>query len=173
MHQVQIMDDPDSWTLGHGLGLQLVRRGDRVFFGHGGAMPGFLAMLLGRREEKIGAALVTNASTPGRAVEEITGELAEKALELFPAETEAWRTEAEPPSEISELLGIWWTEGVPFVFLWEDGKLRARPTERATSCASSRCSCRKDRTASASPRVASAGSSSASSATLTGASRSS
>jgi len=129
MHQVQIMDDPESWTLGHGLGLQLVRRGERVFFGHGGAMPGFLAMLLGSRRENIGAALVTNASTPGRAVEEITGELAEKALELFPAETEAWRAEAEPPSEISELLGIWWTEGVPFVFLWEDGKLRARPTE--------------------------------------------
>jgi CubicO group peptidase (beta-lactamase class C family) len=129
MHQVQIMDDPDTWTLGHGLGLQLVRRGERVFFGHGGAMPGFLAMLLGRREEGIGAALVTNASTPARAVEEITGELAEKALELFPTETKRWRAETEPPPEVGELLGIWWTEGVPFVFWWEDGKLRARPTE--------------------------------------------
>ena len=64
MHQVQIMDDPEDWTLGHGLGLQLVRRGERVFFGHGGAMPGFLAMLLGRRREGVGAALATNASTP-------------------------------------------------------------------------------------------------------------
>ena len=129
MHQVQIMDDPEDWTLGHGLGLQLVRSGDRVFFGHGGAMPGFLAMLLGRRREGIGAALATNASTPSAAVEEITLELAEKALELFPAEQEHWQPEAEPPPEVAELLGIWWTEGTPFVFWWEDGRLRARPTE--------------------------------------------
>jgi len=129
MHQVQIMDDPEAWTLGHGLGLQLARRGELVFFGHGGAMPGFLAMLLGRRAEAIGAALVTNASTPAAAVEEITADLAEKALELYGAEQDAWRPEAEPPPEVAELLGIWWTEGVPFVFWWERGRLRARPTE--------------------------------------------
>jgi CubicO group peptidase (beta-lactamase class C family) len=129
MHQVQIMDDPEAWTLGHGLGLQLVRRGERVFFGHGGAMPGFLAMLLGRRSEGIGAAMVTNASTPAAAVEEITADLAEKALELYGAEQDAWRPEAEPPPEVAELLGIWWTEGVPFMFWWEGGRLRARPTE--------------------------------------------
>ena len=129
MHQVQIMDDPDSWTLAHGLGLQLVRRGELVLFGHGGAMPGFLAMLLGRRRDGIGAALVTNASTPAAAVEEITAELLEKALELYAAEQELWRPEAEPPQEIAELLGIWWTEGTQFVFWWEGGKLRARPTD--------------------------------------------
>ena len=129
MHQVQIMDDPEDWTLGHGLGLQLVRSGERVFFGHGGAMPGFLAMLLGRRREGVGAALATNASTPSAAVEEITLELAEKALELFPAEQEPWRPEGVPPPEVEELLGTWWTEGTPFVFWWEDGRLRARPAE--------------------------------------------
>jgi CubicO group peptidase (beta-lactamase class C family) len=129
MHQVQIMDDPEDWTLGHGLGLQLVRSGDRVFFGHGGAMPGFLAMLLGRRREGVGAALATNASTPSTAVEQITLELAVKALELFPAEQEPWQPEAEPPPEVAELLGVWWTEGTPFVFWWEHGRLRARPAE--------------------------------------------
>jgi CubicO group peptidase (beta-lactamase class C family) len=129
MHQVQIMDDPEDWTLAHGLGLQLVRSGDRVFFGHGGAMPGFLAMLLGRRREGIGAALATNASTPSAAVEEITLELVERALELFPGEQERWQPEAEPPAEIAELLGVWWTEGTAFVFWWEAGRLRARPAE--------------------------------------------
>jgi CubicO group peptidase (beta-lactamase class C family) len=129
MHQVQIMDDPEAWTLGHGLGLQLFRRGERVFFGHGGAMPGFLAMLLAWRREGVGAALLTNASTPATAVEEITIELVEKALELFPAEQEPWRPEEEPPPDVAELLGVWWTEGVPFVFWWEEGKLRARPTD--------------------------------------------
>jgi CubicO group peptidase (beta-lactamase class C family) len=129
MHQVQIMDDPDAWTLGHGLGLQLVRRGELVLFGHGGAMPGFLAMLLGRRKEGIGAALATNASTPAAAVEEITGELVEQAIELYPAEREPWRPESEPAKEVAELLGTWWTEGTQFVFWWEGGKLRARPTD--------------------------------------------
>jgi CubicO group peptidase (beta-lactamase class C family) len=129
MHQVQIMDDPETWTLGHGLGLQLARRGERVFFGHGGAMPGFLAMLLGRRQEGVGAALVTNASTPAAAVEEITAELAEQALELYPADEELWRAEAAPPPEIEELLGVWWAEGTPFTFWWEAGALHARPSE--------------------------------------------
>lgn len=129
MHQVQIMSDPDTWTLGHGLGLQLFRTGERVFFGHGGAMPGFLAMLLGRRTEGIGAAVTTNASTPAAAVETIALELAEKALEVYAAEPEPWRPEKEPPAEVVELLGLWWTEGTPFVFWWEGGKLRARPEE--------------------------------------------
>jgi hypothetical protein len=34
-----------------------------------------------------------------------------------------------PPPEVEELLGTWWTEGTPFVFWWEDGRLRARPAE--------------------------------------------
>jgi hypothetical protein len=62
-------------------------------------------------------------------VEEITLELAERAIELFPAERDAWRPEAEPPPEVAELLGVWWTEGTPFVFWWESSKLRARPAE--------------------------------------------
>jgi CubicO group peptidase (beta-lactamase class C family) len=129
VHQVQIMDDPEGWTLGHGLGVQLVRKGDRVFFGHGGAMPGFLAMLLGRRKEGIGAAVISNASTPPAAVETIGLQLAEQALELWGGEPEVWQPEAEPPSEVAELLGAWWTEGTEFIFWWEGGRLRARPRE--------------------------------------------
>ena len=94
MHRVQVMNDHDGWTVGHGLGLQLLRSGDRVFFGHGGAMPGFLAMLLGRRKEGVGAAVLTNASTPSAAVEKVCLDLAEKALELYEAEPEPWRARA-------------------------------------------------------------------------------
>jgi CubicO group peptidase (beta-lactamase class C family) len=127
MHQVQIMNDLDAWTIGHGLGLQLARSGDRVFFGHGGAMPGFLAMLLGRRREGIGVAVLFNASTPSTAVEALAVQLAEKALELYEAEPETWRPEPAPPPDIAELLGVWWEEGTPFEFWWEGGRLRARP----------------------------------------------
>jgi CubicO group peptidase (beta-lactamase class C family) len=129
LHQVQVLDDPDAWTVGHGLGLQLVRSGERVFFGHGGAMPGFLAMLLGRRRERVGAAVVTNATTPAAAVETICLRLAEEALELWPRPSEPWQPEEAPPPEIAELLGFWWSEGAPFAFWWEGGRLRARPLE--------------------------------------------
>jgi CubicO group peptidase (beta-lactamase class C family) len=131
LHQVQIIDDPETWTLGHGLGLQLVRKDERVFFGHGGTMPGFLAMLLGRRKEGIGAAVATNASTPSIAVETVCLQLAEKALELWTEAAEPWHPEDEPPPEVAELLGLWWTEGTPFVFWWEGARLRAKPQDSA------------------------------------------
>src|SRR3712207_8013871 len=42
MPTVHAMAETERWTLGWGAGLWLVRRGDRVWPGHGGAMPGFL-----------------------------------------------------------------------------------------------------------------------------------
>ena len=103
----------------------------------------------------------------GAAVEKICLELAEKALELYEAEPEPWRPEQEPPPEIAELLGTWWEEGTPFVFWWEQGRLRARPEEsdmpRAVSSSSPTAP-----TGSASPRGASAASSCASSAPADG-----
>ena len=39
----QVMMNPDDWTVGWGLGLELVSHEGRIFGGHGGAMPGFLA----------------------------------------------------------------------------------------------------------------------------------
>ena len=43
MARVRTMVDDGAWSLGWGLGLALYRSGERVFVGHGGAMPGFLA----------------------------------------------------------------------------------------------------------------------------------
>lgn len=129
LHQVQIMDDPGDWTLGWGLGVMLVRRGERVWLGHGGGMPGYLAMLLYRQRERAGACVLTNASTPASGVEGLTLDLAEQALELFPPEPEPWRPEQQPPAELEGVLGNWWSEGSQFVFSWRDGKLRARPVE--------------------------------------------
>ena len=59
----QVMMNPDDWTVGWGLGLELVLHERRVFGGHGGAMPGFLAGLYLNRETKTGAAVLTNAGT--------------------------------------------------------------------------------------------------------------
>jgi len=127
MHQVQIMDDPETWLLGWGLGLMLFRRGDTVLYGHGGAMPGYLAMLAAKRSERIAAAVLTNASTPAAAVERLALDLVERALVLLPAEPVAWRPESPPQPELADVLGTWWSEGSEFVLWWEGGELRARP----------------------------------------------
>src|SRR5690242_14681414 len=41
MRTLQTISDHVRWTGGYGLGLQLVRDGERILFGHGGSMPGF------------------------------------------------------------------------------------------------------------------------------------
>ena len=65
MARVRTMADQATWSLGWGLGLELYRRGDRVFVGHGGAMPGFLAAVCVHRPERTGAVVLCNTA-PGR-----------------------------------------------------------------------------------------------------------
>jgi CubicO group peptidase (beta-lactamase class C family) len=135
MHAVQIMAEPD-WTLGWGLGIELWRRGDRVFGGHTGGFPGFISMLAYSRREKIGAVLLTNSSWWPKAVE--TGlKLVGAAVEELAPPPEPWEPEKPPPDEIAPLLGRWWSEGVETIFSWRAGRLEARlahlPPEREPS----------------------------------------
>ncbi|HEX4521191.1 MAG TPA: serine hydrolase domain-containing protein [Gaiellaceae bacterium] len=120
----QVMLNPDDWSVGWGLGLQLVSQEGRIFGGHGGAMPGFLAGLLVNRETKTGAAVLTNSGTRAP-TGEIAIELAAAAIELWPPEIEPWKPESPPPPEIAAILGQWWSEGNEFAFSWRDGKLTA------------------------------------------------
>jgi CubicO group peptidase (beta-lactamase class C family) len=135
MHDVQIMAEPD-WTLGWGLGIELWRRGDRIFGGHTGGFPGFISMLVYSRREKIGAVLLTNSSWWPKATE--TGlALVEAAVEELAPPPEPWVPEQEPPDEIAPLLGRWWSEGAETIFSWRGGRLEARlahqPPEREPS----------------------------------------
>jgi CubicO group peptidase (beta-lactamase class C family) len=135
MHELQIMAEPD-WTLGWGLGIELWRRGERVYGGHTGGFPGFLSIVLWARQDRIGAVLLTNASTWPKL--SATGlDLAEAALEELAPEREPWRPEEAAPTEILPLLGRWWSEGDETIFSWRNGKLEARlaaaPPEREPS----------------------------------------
>jgi CubicO group peptidase (beta-lactamase class C family) len=124
MTLVQTMVDARRWTLAWGLGLELVRRGERVFTGHGGAMPGFLAGLFVEREAGIGAAVLTNSSA-GPDPEALALDLASDALDALPAEPEPWRPDTGAPPELEPLLGRWWTEGHELVFSVRGGRLQA------------------------------------------------
>ena len=124
MASVQVMADA-GWRSGYGLGLQLFRDGDRVYAGHGGAMPGFLAGLAVDRAEKAGAAALTNTSAgPDPTI--LAKKLVAKSLELEPSEPALWRPQGEAPEGLRPLLGRWWSEGHEFVFFCRDGRLHAR-----------------------------------------------
>jgi len=71
MTSVQTMADPYRWSLAWGVGLMLVRSGDRIYCGHDGGMPGYLANVLVDRDSGLGghhAALhgVVAALDPGK-----------------------------------------------------------------------------------------------------------
>lgn len=124
MARVQSMVDHEHWKLGWGLGLALHRREERVFVGHGGAMPGFLAGLVVDRGERTGAAVLASASTRAKA-DELALDLAEAALHRLVREPQPWRPDAGAPSEVVPLLGPWWAEGDELVLSYRGGRLQA------------------------------------------------
>jgi hypothetical protein len=103
----------------------LHRRGERVLVGHDGAMPGFLAALVVRRPEKLGAVALANTS----AAADPTGlaiDLLARTLDDDPDPAEPWRPGPAVPPHVEELLGQWWSEGTAYAFSARDGHLEAR-----------------------------------------------
>jgi CubicO group peptidase (beta-lactamase class C family) len=126
MHGLQAMAEPETWTLGYGLGLMLFRRGERLFAGHDGGMPGHVTALRYGRREQAGAVLLVASSAPGPRFGELALDLAERAVEAFPPGPDVWRPQDPPPPELERVLGRWWSEGTEFVFSFRDGRLQAR-----------------------------------------------
>jgi CubicO group peptidase (beta-lactamase class C family) len=125
MAHVRAMVDHAKWTLAWGTGLELYRRGEHVFAGHGGAMPGHLAGLVVNRESGIGAAVLTNTGA-GASPEKLALDLAVAAIEALPPAVDAWAPGEEPPGGVVPLLGRWWTEGHELVLSWRGGRLEAK-----------------------------------------------
>ncbi len=122
-----IMSDVDSWSGAYGLGFGLGRRGDRVFVGHGGAMPGFLTGLRVRRRDGVGAVVFANATAGAQALALAT-DLVEAVIDAEPTLPSAWVPE-QPQPELRPLLGTWWSEGSPLTFFVREGALWSRLVE--------------------------------------------
>ena len=124
MARVHAMVDEERWTVGWGLGLALVRRGDRVFTCHDGAMPGFLAGLAVQRAERTGAVVLVNS---GAQVEplRLALDLTEPVLDALPQPPAAWSPAGAVPDELEPLLGRWWTEGDEVVLSHRGGRFQA------------------------------------------------
>jgi CubicO group peptidase (beta-lactamase class C family) len=114
-----VMADTRAWTSAYGLGLDIVRYGERLVIGHSGSMPGFSARLSVARREQVVAALVTNAwgGRHGTFVRDAVETILETRNETTP-----WQAEAVP-DEIVPLLGTWWYRGLALVFTYRDSGL--------------------------------------------------
>jgi CubicO group peptidase (beta-lactamase class C family) len=107
--------DPQTWSGGFGLGLQLMRRGERVLVGHGGSMPGYLAMLVVHRPSGTGAVAFCNAYNAKVSIMELCHRTIEEVLEHEPSPApDAWRPAAAPPPDIAPLCGRWWFMGLEY-----------------------------------------------------------
>ncbi|WP_323098721.1 serine hydrolase domain-containing protein [Intrasporangium sp. YIM S08009] len=122
-----IMTDVDGWSGAYGLGFGMGRRGDRVYVGHGGAMPGYLTGLRVRRRDAVGAVVFANC-TSGALTLALATDLVEAVLDTEPALAPAWVPETPRP-ELEELLGLWWSEGSPITFFVREGRLWSRLSE--------------------------------------------
>ncbi|MFC0601739.1 serine hydrolase domain-containing protein [Streptomyces palmae] len=104
-------EDPHShW----GLGIQLQQDGERMLFGHGGSMPGFVAQLWISEEERLAAIVLSNA-TSGPAVGATAADLVRITAEREPRIPEPWRPLPDVPPELLALTGPWYWGSAPFV----------------------------------------------------------
>ncbi|MCK1795691.1 beta-lactamase family protein [Streptomyces sp. XM4193] len=122
----------DNWDASHGLGVQLLRtppgwpgteQASRALVGHSGSMPGFLACLLVDPQERVGAVVLTNA-TSGPAVMAAGSDLIRIVLEHEPRFPEPWRplSAADADPELVALTGPWYWGAAPFVLRLRPGR---------------------------------------------------
>ncbi|HEU5266800.1 MAG TPA: serine hydrolase domain-containing protein, partial [Jatrophihabitans sp.] len=125
MLQPQIMVDTQRWGMSFGLGFMLARSGDRLYAGHTGGMPGHITGLFTDRAGKTGAVVLMNSSSaPDPAAFAV--ELADVASDREPVCEPAWRPGTSLPDDLVDVLGLWFSEGSPFVFSVREGVLEAR-----------------------------------------------
>jgi CubicO group peptidase (beta-lactamase class C family) len=115
-----VISDPDSWTAGHGLGLQLWRRGERVYVGHTGSMPGYLAVMAVHRPSRTAVVAFANAYTlHGSGIGALGMDLLDAVLDREPTRVTPWRPGAAPPPEVEALTGRWWWMGIEYEAAWD------------------------------------------------------
>jgi CubicO group peptidase (beta-lactamase class C family) len=116
------ISDAEAWTAGHGLGVQLWRRGERVYAGHSGSMPGYLAILAVHRSSRTGVVAFANAySLRGTGISALGLDLLTQVLDGEPGNTakQPWRPGAVPPPEVEPLTGRWWWMGREYEAAWD------------------------------------------------------
>jgi CubicO group peptidase (beta-lactamase class C family) len=99
--------DPSAtgWSA-YGLGLQVVRSGDRTLVGHGGSMPGFLASVFVDRDEDLGTVVLCNATSGLDAT--LVGDLQAVVRTAEPLVVAPWVPLETVDGALLELVGTWY-----------------------------------------------------------------
>ncbi|NUR24972.1 MAG: beta-lactamase family protein [Catenulispora sp.] len=108
-----VMNDLDTWSGAHGLGIELYRQGDRVYVGHGGSMPGYLAALVVHRPSRTGVVCYANAYTiKDGSLGSLAFAMMRTVLDGEPAVVAPGvPAPAAPAGPIADVLGRWWWMG--------------------------------------------------------------
>lgn len=110
-----VISDLESWTGGHGLGPQLYRVGERVFVGHGGSMPGYVAQLAVHRRSRLGVIAFANSyGLTGATIKDIALNALDAVLDAEPTMPSPWQPPAPPTGEAATVVGRWWWMGREF-----------------------------------------------------------
>ena len=99
---------------GYGLGLQLFRLDGRLFFGHGGSMPGFLATLCVSAADGVGGIALANA-TSGPDIGAIAADLARIVADNEPRLPARWKPLPEVDQALLALTGLWYWGPRPYL----------------------------------------------------------
>lgn len=106
------ISDLEAWTGGHGLGPELYRVGERVYVGHGGSMPGYVAHLSVHRRSRTGVIAFANAyGLTGTSIKMVGLSALTAVLNAEPVTTPPWSPAPPPTGEAAQLCGRWWWMG--------------------------------------------------------------
>ena len=106
MRETHVVADGPDWASGYGLGVQVFHIGGRELIGHGGSVPGFLAMLIGEAERGTTSIEFANA-TSGVGI--FAGQELLEILETHePTVARAWAPAATLDADLLALTGVWY-----------------------------------------------------------------
>ena len=114
----------DRFSGAQGLGFAIVRRGDRTWFGHTGGAPGGITGAYSDRASGLTAVVLMNNSVAKDPEGTAIG-LGEHVAADDSAPLDPWVPGTAVPAELVPLVGVWFSEGSPFVFRVRQGRLEA------------------------------------------------
>lgn len=116
---------PDMATGAYGLGLQLADDEGRVYIGHTGSMPGFLAGLFVDRTRRTGSVCLANGTT-GLRCQGLAIDLMRVLEEHEPSIPAAWTPVDSVPASILDVLGLWHWGNSALTFAFDGTALVAK-----------------------------------------------
>ena len=90
----------------------MFRVGERVYVGHSGSMPGYLAHLAVHRRSRLGVVVFANSYTlTGTGITDVSLAALDAAVDAEPATPPTWLPAVPPEGEAAEICGRWWWMG--------------------------------------------------------------